>query len=188
MHTYDESLYTVIGVLRTPLATTSLNTKVFEIRQSILLESLTINNELCKYVENIVFEGSYNNDGKVESLHDVISQDLFEFIIGNCPNLKNTSTFDLSGYSKFLPNLENVQLDSLRDMGSIISRPIKHLSFNVQDNLINFNGLDNKIILSFFGKLQTLEFSEDISQSIILDKLNSLAQNVSNAIALTSKT
>lgn len=179
-HTYDESLYTVIGGLKTPLATASLNNKISKTRQSVLLESLTINSELCKYVENIVFAGSYSNDGKVESFHDVISLDLFEYVMKNCPNLKNTSAFDLSSYNKNFTKQQTVQLDSLKDLGSIINSPIKHLSIRSQDNLIDFNGLDDNLILVFFGQLQTLEFNEDISQSILLDKLNSLSQNVSN--------
>lgn len=168
-HTYDESLYTIVGVIRSPLATASLNSKIFDARQSILLEALTVNRQLCNYIEKIAFEGDYHNDGKVESLKDTVSQDLLNFIVKNCPNLKSMPTYTLSDYNKILPKLESIQISSLNDIGIILDSSVKHVFFNATDKLTIIDELNVGNILTFFGRLETLAFNEELSQSIILD-------------------
>ncbi|KAG0681351.1 hypothetical protein C6P42_004192 [Pichia californica] len=187
-HTFDESLYTIVGVLNSPLATDELNNKIYDARQKILLEALTINTELCKYIENIIIEGDYHNDDYIDEIEDVILSDLLNFLMKNCLNLKRISTFNISNFNCIIPQLTNIQLKSLDQFDKILNSKVKELHFDsLNNNSINMDKFNDTDIISLFNQLDTLTFNSEISQAIILKKLNKIISESNIKHAFTFK-
>lgn len=175
-NSFDESLYTVIGGMSTPLATDSLNEKIFKSRQLILLDSLNVNIELTKYIENIIINGVILNNKSLESFEDIMVPELLQFLKSNCPNLKKFSTFNTNIQNIIVPSLTHLQLSNFQNFNDIINLQLKvdHLELKFDDNKNNLNSYEDNQIVCFFQNLQTLIFNDEISQNIVLDRLSKI--------------
>jgi hypothetical protein len=181
---FDESSYTVIGVLKTPLASDILNNKIYQTRQEILLNSLTINNSLTKYIENIIIEGLNLNDETIEIFEQTIISELFDFLKSNCSNLKRFSTYHTDIQNIVLPSLTHIQLSTFSNFSDIIELPIKHLELNIIDNAYNLDQFEDEKLINFFLNLETIILNNEISQYILLNKLNKILNGKSSLIKL----
>lgn len=171
---FDESLYTIIGVMKTPLATKKLNNKIYDARQQILLEALSVNIVLCKFVQNIRIEGDYHNDGNIDGLDETIYTPLYNFLLSNCPNLKSFSTFRLYENKTIVSTLEDVQLRDFNQFGSLFKSNVKNLYLDATDNLTDLDKYGNNELLQLFNRLETLVFNNETAQTLIINKLNSI--------------
>lgn len=167
---FSESLNTLIGGLKTPLATESLNDKMCHARQAILLDSLTINPELCRHIRKIRIEGNFYNDGHLDTFEDVIDLDLYNYLLKNCPNLESILTLRLSNQETTNRVTKEMQLYKFQDFENLVGAGVTHLHIDVEEQAIDVAVTDIGF-LQIFKHLETLTFSNEISQMLIFSKL-----------------
>lgn len=182
---FDEALYTMIGVAKTPLATDELNRQIYQTRQEILLSSMHVNPELCKFVENIVVEGTYYNFDKIEPFEDVIDEQLLDFIKSNCTNLKSLISLRSTIPNIVLPSLEYIQLSSLENFEKVVGMNVKGLELALTDNSMKLD-IDLDQLLAFAKNLKELTFDNELSQSIFLKTLIPLLEKGNDSLRLHS--
>lgn len=149
-NSFDESLFTVVGILKTPLATASLNSKIYLARQEILLESLKVNKVLCEYIEEIVIQGAYNNNNTINHFDEIVSGEFLNYVKSNCPNLKSLKSFNTDKTELILPNSSRIQLKSFESLHTFMDLPIKEVFFNMNDNSHISKIVDNQKLYHFF--------------------------------------
>lgn len=174
-NSFEESQYTIIGCLETPLATAALNLRIFEARQDILLESISINTELCKMIKKIVIVGDYNNDGTIETFDKIIKPDLLNHLLNNCDYLEQISSYNSTIPNIIIPSLINFQFNSLEYFPGLLKRTIHSLQFSLIDNTFTLDDYSDAVISDVFRDIRTLVFENEISQFIILKRLAGIA-------------
>lgn len=171
-NSFDESLYTVVGTLKTPLATDKLNTKIHRARQEILLNSMSVNTELCSYVKNVVVQGYSANGEAVQPFSEVIALELVNFINQNCTNIKRMSFYQTTIPDATVSTLDYVQLSSFENLKKVTKMHVKHLEVLSAGDSASMGQLPVEEMLHFLSKLDSLVFNDERSQSIFIRWIN----------------
>lgn len=168
---FEESHYTVVGGVETPLATASLNKRIYETRQEILLEAITVNKELCKYIKKIAIIGEYNHNGTTSSFDDMINTQLLSYLCENCQFLVKITSNNLIFPNLTTRSLTSVQLSSLKYLEMIKFQQLKSLEFSLSEEIHDLDAYTDTELINIFKKLETLAFYDEISQSLISKRL-----------------
>lgn len=170
-HSFQESNYTLLGVLETHLATEKLNDKIYNLRQQILLESLSVNTQLCEYIENIVIDGFLFDKKQQVDLQDLVSVDLFTLLIKNCPNLKSVDLLNVK-----VP--DNIELPTtMTSLGLTSKTELKYFNDSVKklkistDKIGHLDTVDDSFFIKFISNLDELIFENVFGQSEFIEKL-----------------
>ncbi len=196
---FQDGLWTVVGGMKNPLVTSKSNLEMIKMRQDVLLQSLSLNKELCGYVKRVMIyptrvietfaeglPGEKDNDEEEEELLEerkepprfFMNKNLLDFIKRNCTNLEQIFSTGENPYAEVtlslkdisnLPKLKRLDIADFQYLTRIVDTQITHL---VVDPMVSSN---NEISISddAFSKavknLQLLQFNDYRTQSIFLN-------------------
>lgn len=159
--TFRDSQFTVVGSLPTPLATDELNDNIFKSRQQVLLQSLEINTELSKMINEVVLYD--NQTGR--SIHEVFDNDLLKHLELHCPNIESFLVANALPHEVIMPSLKKVQLYHLSSIETLLNlnMNVEELRLLASNKPFDLSTLGKKAE-DMFAHLKGLMFDDDLSQ------------------------
>ena len=200
LQNFQDGLWTVVGGSKNPLVTPKFNSDTFQMRQEVLLQSLTLDTELCDCIKRVVIcprkdgdsptEGlptEKDNEGEEEELQETrttvspfsVNATLEEFIKKNCANLEQLSYVGENPHIKArlsiddissLKNLQRLDIDDFYYLTCIPKSKIRHLVVNHIITSPICIRVSNDTITKAMKNLQSLKFNDYEAQSIFLNK------------------
>lgn len=173
-NSFQESQYTVVGGVDSPLATTSLNQRIYESRQEILLDAIMVNKELCGHIKRVAIVGEYDCNGKISSVSEAMNPQLLSYLIENCQSLKKVSCYNLVFPNIISQTFDCVQLSSLEHIKKLNFKTLKSLEFSLIEGDHNLDVCTDDEFVSLLANLKTLAFHNEISQGLVLKKIQKI--------------
>ncbi|VEU22739.1 DEKNAAC103801 [Brettanomyces naardenensis] len=182
---FRSSLATIVGGSNNPLVSKRTSRRIFDLRQEVLLQSLTINEELCTYVKKVVIytakgerisvgdEDTENNEEKEDGIEEGVEQieledasaanlELIEFIKKHCVNLEQFTVIgdELNGVT----GLNGADIDRLKKLKRLDIDDLSYLDY------LNRDSIKTLVI----NKLVSHDFKIKREKEVIIEALSRL--------------
>lgn len=164
---FRDSKYTTIGYLSTPLASLTLNNRVFASRQQVFLQSIQINPGLCNMIKEVII---YDPQGS-RDIKSIIDSNLLEVLETNCPNIETFASLNTDPYEIIIPSLKRADLNKLASLELLLDLKVTELHISSENIPFDLHSLNKSKAISFFTNLDTLIINDELAQVMIIKYL-----------------